>query len=538
MITHHQPAELAMTRMTHQLLRTRVVAALTCTLALLIGSMCTADDDTVVVQPYVRESTFLIVKVDPAKVALPEVAEVLKVLPAQVQDGYQRWVTQAQAALEHLSTATGKQTVYASIGIPISKSQWPLFVFFKATPGLTIESLCQNLNLTKPQQVCQRDDYFVLSPVNEADVAQLLDSAPVSPRAELAAAFEAAGSYPIQILLLPPAYVRRTVQETMTQLPTQLGGGPSDVLADGIVWAALGVDTAALRAELIVQSASEDAARKLAEHLPHMLQSVYDALPPLQTHIAPDVAKTVLSLIRPEVAGSRITVRMDGRAALENVHLLATVTAMLQGTLDRRRDSNHMKQILLAMHNYHDAYKSFPPGNAVRDAEGKSKLSWRVYILPFLGQEALYKEFRLDEPWDSPHNKTLIEKMPDVFTSQPVGPSAGNDVQPGNTTFLAPVGEDTVFGGAKAVGFWDIQDGTSNTVILVQVKPELAVPWTAPMDYAYDPAAPAQGLNIGMDNRILAAFADGSVRELPGGLEAAQFLALFSKAKGEVIGID
>ena len=478
-LTHHQPAELAMTRMTLDQLPIRVVAALGCTLALLVGSTCIADEDTAAVQPFVRESTFLVVKVDPAKIALPDVADVLKVLPAQLQDGYQRWATQAQTALETLRAASGGQTVYASIGIPISRSQWPLFVFFKATPGLTVESVCRSLNLTGPAQACLRDDFVVLSPVDKADVAQLLDSSSVSSRAELAAAFEAAGSYPIQILLLPPAYVRRTVQETMTELPKQLGGGPSDLLADGLGWAALGVDTAALRAELTVLSTSEDAARKLAEHLPHMLQSLYEALPQSQARIAPDVAKTVVGLIRPEVAGSRITVRMDGRAAFENVHLLATVAAMLQGTLDRRRDSNHMKQMLLAMHNYHDAHNSFPPGNGVRDAEGRSKLSWRVYLLPFLGQETLYKEFHLDEPWDSPHNKALIEKMPDVYKSQPVGPSAGNDVKPGYTTFLAPVGEDTVFGGTKAVGFRDIRDGTSNTVVLVQVRPEFTVPWTA-----------------------------------------------------------
>ena len=80
--------------------------------------------------------------------------------------------------------------------------------------------------------------------------------------------------------------------------------------------------------------------------------------------------------------------------------------------------------------------------------------------------------------------------------------------------------------------------GTSQTVVLVEVKPELAVPWTAPMDYAFDPTAPAKGLRIAPNGKWLVAFGDGSAQELPGSLQPLQLIALFTKAKGDIVDWD
>ena len=134
----------------------------------------------------------------------------------------------------------------------------------------------------------------------------------------------------------------------------------------------------------------------------------------------------------------------------------------------------------------------------MRNANGKSGLSWRVHLLPFLDANALYKEFDLKQSWDSPHNMPLVKKMPKVFKSTWLG------IKPGHTSFLAPLGEDTIYGGEKAVKIRQITDGTSNTVTLVEVKPSLSVPWTAPQDYAFDAKNPGQGLRLGHDGRFLA----------------------------------
>ncbi len=77
---------------------------------------------------------------------------------------------------------------------------------------------------------------------------------------------------------------------------------------------------------------------------------------------------------------------------------------------------NNLKYIGLAMHNYLDANSHFPPAASV-DKAGKPLLSWRVMILPYIDQDQLYKQFHLDEPWDSEHNKKLIDKMPQIYAS-------------------------------------------------------------------------------------------------------------------------
>jgi RNA polymerase sigma factor (sigma-70 family) len=98
----------------------------------------------------------------------------------------------------------------------------------------------------------------------------------------------------------------------------------------------------------------------------------------------------------------------------------------------------NLKTLALAVLNYNDACGYLPPP-AITDKNGKPLLSWRVAILPFIEQEALYKQFKLDEPWDSPHNKKLLARMPKVF-----GPVVKN--HPRYSTFYQyVVGPEAVF---------------------------------------------------------------------------------------------
>ncbi|HMC89933.1 MAG TPA: DUF1559 domain-containing protein, partial [Gemmataceae bacterium] len=73
--------------------------------------------------------------------------------------------------------------------------------------------------------------------------------------------------------------------------------------------------------------------------------------------------------------------------------------------------ANNLKQLGLALHNYHDTYGRFP-AVANFDKDGKPLLSWRVHLLPFLDEGQLYREFHLNEPWDSAHNKKLVSRLP------------------------------------------------------------------------------------------------------------------------------
>jgi hypothetical protein len=190
------------------------------------------------------------------------------------------------------------------------------------------------------------------------------------------------------------------------------------------------------------------------------------------------------------------------------------------------QEINQLKQLGLAFHNYCDANRRFPAN--VYDAQGKPLLSWRVQLLPYLEQVGLYEEFHLDEPWDSPHNKRLIPRMPAVLRT-PSLPAA-----PGRTRYVAFAGERTLFPGNKKISFRDVRDGTSNTLLFVRAAPSAAVVWTKPEDLKFDPKTPKRGLT-GQGSRFLAAFCDGSVRRLQLDMPDGAVKALVTRDDGEVI---
>src|SRR5262245_52749889 len=107
--------------------------------------------------------------------------------------------------------------------------------------------------------------------------------------------------------------------------------------------------------------------------------------------------------------------------ALVLVGILALVAALLLPAPRQAREaarrmqcSNHLKEIGLALQNYHDVYQSFPPAY-VANGEGRPMHSWRVLILPYLGHKALYDQYHFDEPWDGPNNSQLHKEKVSVF---------------------------------------------------------------------------------------------------------------------------
>jgi len=231
------------------------------------------------------------------------------------------------------------------------------------------------------------------------------------------------------------------------------------------------------------------------------------------------------------VQGDRLVLVLDEKS--EGVDLLVgSLGAVVRRERDLARRSasmNNMRQIALALHNDLDTRKKFPAA-ASYDAEGKALLSWRVHILPHLEEQALYEQFHLDEPWDSPHNRELIGKMPRVYRS-PVSQRK----EPGRTNYVAPVAEGTVLGDRQGVSLEQITDGTSNTILLVEADDKRAVIWTRPADLPVDLAAPAEGLGGFYEGRFLATFCDGSVRSLSSKLDAETLRRLFQRADGKPV---
>jgi prepilin-type processing-associated H-X9-DG protein len=192
-----------------------------------------------------------------------------------------------------------------------------------------------------------------------------------------------------------------------------------------------------------------------------------------------------------------------------------------------------MKQIGLAMHNYLSATNTFPKP-MITDNNGKPLLSWRVAILPYIEQGELYNKFHLDEPWDSPHNKALINEMPPTY----VCPSRGN-VEPGTTTYRMFVGKGAFSEKDQGTPIAGITDGTSNTIMVVEAAE--AVPWTKPdSDLEFDPDAKPSLYGAGSPHPggFNALFGDGSVRFIKNSIAAQVFRALITRAGGEVIAAD
>ncbi|MEZ6090193.1 MAG: DUF1559 domain-containing protein [Pirellulaceae bacterium] len=167
---------------------------------------------------------------------------------------------------------------------------------------------------------------------------------------------------------------------------------------------------------------------------------------------------------------------------------------------------NGLKQIALAMHNCHDAYHRFPRHNG--DAMGRQTgLSWRVHLLPYLEQLPLYNQFNLDEPWDSAHNKPLIDKMPKLFAVEGVD-------KPGYTSIHVFTGDKTPFPNVeRGMSFRDILDGTSNTIMAVRAGPGTAQPWTKPGGLEFDGENAVELLGDVGDS-LLFSLMDGSVHYL------------------------
>jgi hypothetical protein len=333
--------------------------------------------------------------------------------------------------------------------------------------------------------------------------------------------------------------VRRTVEELPFELPPELGGGSSHLFTRGLQWAAVGVDPANLRATLVVRSASESAARDLSAYLPKMLRCASEAIEwDVDDKIRTALFDSLLKLFEPKVEGNHITIDIDvSEGAVANLRIIDLLEQGLESQTRRQRNIKRFTQIVTAMLNYHDTYKSFPPADKHRDEEGKPKLSWRVYLLPYLNQGQLYDEFHLDEPWDSPHNKQLLEKMPDIYRSTSFFVPPEGAVKTGYTTFQAPVGEDTVFGNTTPTKMSNVADGMSHTIVLVEVVPERAVPWTAPADYEFDPDNPAAGIQMGDEGRWLVAVADMTVQQLPSNIPARTVLCLFQMSDGRRINL-
>ena len=197
----------------------------------------------------------------------------------------------------------------------------------------------------------------------------------------------------------------------------------------------------------------------------------------------------------------------------------------------QQNDLNSIRLLALASAEYESRNQEFPPSNG-SDAERGAGLSWRVHILPNLNERPLYEQFNLDEPWDSPTNIALLPLMPDVFKSVGVP-----EILPeGHTLFQRPMGNGAFDpGDGSSRKYSSIRDGSSNTIMILEVDVSESIPWTQPDDYHFDPANPMRGLGNTKAAGILAGFADGSVTTIAPSLDPETFKNIIMANDGNVI---
>jgi len=205
------------------------------------------------------------------------------------------------------------------------------------------------------------------------------------------------------------------------------------------------------------------------------------------------------------------------------IALILPAVQQTRGGHSRTSCKNNLKQIGHALHNYHDAYGTFPPA-VVYDQQGRAAHSWRVLILPFLEGQELYDQYRFDEPWNGPNNSKLHRMMPRVYhcpsyyrKEDPITP-LGQQLSR-LTNYVLVVSLDGVSNGNQCSTLKSFADGTAYTILTAEVR-QHAVHWMAPEDVTPsqlltdlrlcvddDHTNHRQGLHVGL--------ADGSVRWIP-----------------------
>jgi len=198
--------------------------------------------------------------------------------------------------------------------------------------------------------------------------------------------------------------------------------------------------------------------------------------------------------------------------------------------------SSNVRGLMLAMLNYDSAFGEFPLAKSLGD-EGKPPYSWRVAILPFIDQRALYDQYDFEEPWDGPNNIKLLDQMPQVLRCPCLS------CETTKTSYKLVTGPGTLFDGGPAT-YARLGDGSSNTIGLIEdcVDP---VEWTRPSDVNIDQAVeillrrkPSDLPHV-RETKFKSFYSTGNLGRLDGSVHSSpRFLASKDEEIRKLFGID
>lgn len=195
-----------------------------------------------------------------------------------------------------------------------------------------------------------------------------------------------------------------------------------------------------------------------------------------------------------------------------------------------RITKNNMKQIGLALHNYHETYATLPPG-AILSPNGTPSHSWQALILPFLDQQFLFRQIDFEKPWHASANQEAFQQEVPVY----LNPKAKSKTSPDGYALSHFVGNKLVLKSGTDISFEEMHDGTSNTIMAMEIG-EHFKPWG-------DPTSLTEPVNvIGPNKKTLTEggsfilMGDGRVRFINKIIDPVILKALSTPAGGEEVG--
>lgn len=508
---------------------------------------------------FLTESTVAVLKLDLAQLDIDRALTLLRELGPEERERVERFARFRQRSLLSLLERARVREVYV-VGDMLDFQRGPGFCVFvvrgdnsEARAAKLASALDDMMTRTSRRYGgasiigrgfgvhCDQNCVVLADPETVTRVAGMTPT----PRTDLISLVEAAREAAVVVVASPLPDYRHVLAEFPQPLPGELGVdwkrlclGTKYVRASVTMWpgmsAKIEVATANDEAERLWDRFG-DGLRKLAARAAKEQRNNANDAPstlPIVRLLWKIVARTGL-VHRPTAPTLELVTGPIGEdERREILSFLVEWAAGIPATAPKMANQNKMKRLGLAMHNFHNDYRSLPP-TAGYDEQGGKLLSWRVYLLPYLGGEAakLYKEFHLAEPWDSPHNLKLVKKMPAVYQDE-----SGLVRDPGKTRFVAPVGPGFVFdGGQEGRPFREMRDGLNNTILLVEAAPDRAVTWTKPEDLIVDSKNPWSGLIAPGADGFTALMCDGVVRTILRKTGSGNLLGLLTYNGGDAV---
>ena len=507
----------------------RVIAFLTAVTVTGAGLMSARAVDPV---PHLDGETFVVVRVRPGKIDLTKAVSFLS---------SKKLIDQGQALAAGLAIGTVKASIDKNVD-----EMW----IGMSTKGLDSGEPLPIIMIPKRDDEQVTSLKSMLARVPNSDLLKMEESngmlfwgsesgikaakaAKGKPRPDLTEAMKSWNdNHSIQIAIIPTADQKKTLREFAPLLAARVPGLDPGEITNQLEWAGVSFDIFPPKARLFIKQADGKAATKAM----NFAQKGLDLAPKMlaQQPDARDIVELVGKIVDEMKKGLKVEnngLLMEMENSQPILDLIGESAKKAQEAAKRMQSMNNLKQIGLAFHNTHSAMGAFPSA-AITSKDGKPLLSWRVMILPYIEEERLYKQFKLDEPWDSEHNKKLINRMPNTYKNPAL------KLENGKTTYVVPTGKETTFANpAKGVKLNEITDGTSNTLITMEVPASMAVTWTKPEDWDGGTAGAIEKLLAAVKDGFNVGFGDGSVRYMNKKIDPKVLKAILTPDGGETVEI-